>query len=299
MAAILAALAALVCMERVAWGAGAVPRPEPRVAHRVETSPVHGPPQSTAGSAQGERTHVPREATPGPIGAETPRAAPAAEASELPSTCSPAALSAYNYEVARKYLEHRPPPTPGPGMAAPAPAPHLLVSGRVSGDQWALLPLQTVWTPPAAGGDGAFRLTLVSEAGAVTEVSFEPRAVEGLPGVSVFTLLVPDPGPLARVELSDGKKRLWEKRAVTPARAGEEDLVQLEESGDALQLSWDAAAFPYALVTHLSDGRRTTLAVGLEGGAASLTKGNLPDDGLFEVSLSDGVRTTARYFPRR
>jgi hypothetical protein len=229
-------------------------------------------------------------------------AAPMRERSAGASSCSPAALAAYNYEVVRKYLEH-PEPSTGPTAPESSASPHLLVSGRVQGDQWTLLPLQTVWTRAGASASatGTYRLALVSESGEVTEVRFQPSSARELPGVSVFTLLVPDPGPLARVELSDGKKQLWEKRAsaVPDSSLRDEDVVQVEESDGALQLSWDAATFPFALVAHLSDGRRTTLGVGLEGGAASLPKGSLPEDGLFEVSLSDGVRTTARYFPRR
>jgi hypothetical protein len=66
--------------------------------------------------------------------------------------------------------------------------------------------------------------------------------------------------------------------------------VQVTEKNGTLQLSWDAARYPYLTVTHVGT-QRSTLAQDLQGGSASLPMANVPAGGSFEFSLSDGLNT--------
>ena len=73
------------------------------------------------------------------------------------------------------------------------------------------------------------------------------------------------------------------------AQAVSAPRVQVQESGGAQTLTWDAARHPYLTVTWVGTEQRRTLAQDLRGGSATLSSADLPTGGSFELGLSDGL----------
>ena len=77
--------------------------------------------------------------------------------------------------------------------------------------------------------------------------------------------------------------------AIGLARAQAVKPTTVQRSGSGVTVTWDAAAYSSVALAHIvMDGTRTTLALGLTGGAATVELGEL-GAGQFEVSASDGL----------
>ena len=62
-----------------------------------------------------------------------------------------------------------------------------------------------------------------------------------------------------------------------------------ENEDGFLHLTWNSALHPGLSVVHRGGGQRQTLALDLEGGAASLPITGLPPGGSFELALRRGL----------
>jgi hypothetical protein len=72
--------------------------------------------------------------------------------------------------------------------------------------------------------------------------------------------------------------------------------ISVERNGSSVTVTWDAKAYSSVAVAHIApDGTRTTLALGLTGGLATLELGAL-NAGRFEVSASDGLNGIKQRF---
>ena len=67
--------------------------------------------------------------------------------------------------------------------------------------------------------------------------------------------------------------------------------VKVSSVPGGVVLEWNASAFPFASVSHLSDEGHTTLSLYATGGKTFVSTLGLADGGAFEVSLSDGVQS--------
>ena len=171
----------------------------------------------------------------------------------------------------------------------------LLVSGRVSNGQITLEPMQRITGVASAPVTGLYNLTLETENG-VKQVAFDVRTVthedgsEALLESAQFSFTMPDPGSISKATVSGyGVASLQRSAAVALARAQAVKPTSVQRNGATVTVTWDAAVYSRVAVAHIApDGTRTTLALGLTGGSATLELGAL-DAGQFEVSGSDGL----------
>jgi len=197
--------------------------------------------------------------------------------------CDPSWISNYNYTRVQQFLESRPQSPSQPGLVS---SPYIQVSGRFAAGQVTLSPLSIIETPATPDWEGGpYTLTLYGER--TVSVPFGTAQVADL-DEQHFALLIPLVKDVYAVEVSRAGQVLA-RRLAGPARPPQQAVVKPVLGG--VEVSWDAAAFRYASLSHLGSGTHTTLALQLEGGRAFVSTLGLEDGGAFEVSLSDGVQS--------
>ena len=210
---------------------------------------------------------------------------------DVMSYCGTNWVSDYMYRRVQLFLEQFP-------SLASANAPVsdlLLVSGTVNDGQITLEPLQRIGGVASAPKSGLYNLTLETASGA-KQVSFDlQRATHEddtgkLIDNASFSFIMPDPGSISKVTISGyGVASSQQSAAVTPARVQSVKPTTVQRSGSSVTVTWDAAVYSSVTLAHIApDGTRTTLALGLTGGASTLELGAL-GPGQFEVSASDGL----------
>src|SRR6185295_17154456 len=103
-----------------------------------------------------------------------------------------------------------------------------------------------------------------------------------------FAWLMPDVPNLYAVEIRKNGK-LFGRKIAGPQQQSQ--TAEVKRVPDGVELVWNAAAFPFASIAHVSDQGHTTLSLWLEGGRAFVSTDGLEEGGMFEVSLSDGVQS--------
>jgi len=212
-------------------------------------------------------------------------------------------FSDYTYAAIQTYLEARPQAAPfvvAPfGGTGPDGASDLvLISGSIGVGGSRIDAVQAARGVPRVPPGGEFVLRLHTAAGGRFDVPFDAAAVDhASPPQRHFQVLVPDPGPLGRVEvLRDGVQIVARDAAAgtgdTATKSVASASVSATESGGALTVTWDAVRHPTATVVHVAPGgARTGLAVRAPGGRSVLRTDALPAGGVFEIALSDGLNT--------
>lgn len=215
---------------------------------------------------------------------------------DVMSYCDGDWFSDYNYRKMQGYL------TPGdrtlaandPAAALDVAQELLMVSGRMHNGVIELQPLRPLHgTPRPPDAAGAYLLRITTQAGGVIEVRFGMKEIDHLPQSQRFGFSIPHPGAIAKLEvLLDGRvlntKELRKRAQGAAAEVAPTQLLQSSEAAGQLQVTWDAARYPFLSVTHVG-AKRSTLALDLQGGSATLPVGALPAGGRFEFSLSDGL----------
>jgi hypothetical protein len=198
---------------------------------------------------------------------------------DLMSYCNPSWVSDYNYKKVQTALEAQPFIT---GAPASPYVKTIVVAGvngrlkpvyRVTARLDALTP--TARTVRARFVDGRERVVpvLVREAADTPETEAH------------FIAKLEDLGPLARIDVLEGGRLI---ASHVPAFVPEAPRFEVRAvDKNTLSLTWDSRRWPYAAIAHLGD-ERTTLALGLTGGAQLIHTDGLPEGGQLEVSLSDG-----------
>ncbi len=211
---------------------------------------------------------------------------------DLMSYCDPAWVSDYNYNRVQVFLEANPPRV---NVVAGDDQPLMMVTGRLTPQGLVLSPLQRFVGRASQPERTDVVLGLVTADGARHVFGAQLLEVsEG--GEHHFVAAVPDVGPLVRVEVEKDGALIGSRKAGPPAPFD----AKLAEKPGALEVTWDAAAHPWAMVAHVGQGgERTTLALWLTGGHAVLPLADLPDGGGWDVSLSDGVNAARASLPRR
>lgn len=218
---------------------------------------------------------------------------------DLMSYCGPTWVSEYMYSRVQDFLEKNPPGD----KASAAASSLLLVSGSVSNGQVTLEPLQRMTGVPAsAPTSGRYALRLETASGN-RQVSFglQTAIYEDAAGnethKSHFSFTMPDPGSISKLSISENGASKFEQSAATRVlRTQSARATTVQRNGPSLTVTWDSGAYPSLAVAHIApDGTRTTLALGLTGGTATLELGAL-GAGQFEVSASDGLNGIKQRF---
>jgi hypothetical protein len=223
---------------------------------------------------------------------------------DVMSYCDNAWISDYMYGKVQSYLETN---VPNPASTA-QPGNHLLVSGRIREGKVELRPLVRYQGFPAESRPGSYQFSLkgtkgtqTARFGTITSVAHGMSISEhahhsGQPMPQIFEeyfkFSIPDVGNIEQLEVAlDGVVQL-SRTARTIAQA---DKLRLEERANNLQVTWNAAAYPYASLIHVSDGgERTTLSLWMEGGQQEVSLEGVSAGGRFEVQLSDGITAVVR-----
>ncbi|MCS7101509.1 MAG: IPT/TIG domain-containing protein [Burkholderiaceae bacterium] len=209
--------------------------------------------------------------------------------------CNGSWFSDYNLREVQRFLEARPQPTTlFVENATEGEVLHL--SGRIVAGAVRFGPVRRGRGAATAVSGGAYRVRLQMADGGVVELPVQTVAVDHVdPPEEHFFATLPAPGPLARVDLLRQGAVLphaADSRAIARiqrAQATPSVPLQWQERGNALEISWDAAATPYLSVAHRVNGMRTVLALDRRGGRATVDIGALPPGGEYEFSLSDGL----------
>jgi Peptidase M66 len=205
--------------------------------------------------------------------------------------CGTTWISDYMYRKVQIFLEAK----PSVASVITTATDLLLVSGTVKDGQVTLEPLQRITGVASAPEPGLYDLSLETASG-TKQVSFDLRKVTHEDGTgklidnASFSFTMPDPGSISKVTISGyGVANLEQRAVVGVARVQAVQPTTVKRSGSSVTVQWDASVYSSVAVAHIaSDGTRTTLALGLTGGTATLELGAL-GAGQFEVSASDGL----------
>lgn len=226
-----------------------------------------------------------------------------AAGTDIMGYCNGAWFSDYNLREVSRFLEARPQPVTLAAASNPT-AEVLVISGAVDAHGVRLTPLRVMRGAASSVNEGDTTLRLTMADGSAMEHRFAAVEVDHMPGESHFVLRVPNPGVIASVQISRGAvpMRLTTAEVAAPVRAtaGEASNAQpmAAVQGNQLEVSWNAAAMPYATVSLLVNNERHTLTINARGGRVTVPLLSLPVGGELEVSLSDGLNTRLVMLPR-
>jgi hypothetical protein len=215
---------------------------------------------------------------------------------DIMSYCGGQVFSDYNYRKMQTYLTPSDKSMVNVSAAAVTSATQdlLLISGEIGASGTAELnPVKSLVGRPQAPEAGAYTLRIVSASGTV-DIPFAPRTLDHDSTLQHFGFTIPNPGAIQGITVLQGGKTLLNSQAraagtAVRAQAVSAPRVQVQESGGAQTLTWDAARHPYLTVTWVGTEQRRTLAQDLRGGSATLSSADLPTGGSFELGLSDGL----------
>jgi hypothetical protein len=240
----------------------------------------------------------------------SPLGAAGANTRDVMGYCNGSWFSDYNYRAVQLFLEGM--PNAQTQVQAQVQAAKvgsagevLVISGSIGLGGVRLAPVQVTTGLADAPAAGDYMLQMQLADGRTLELPFDAELVDhAMPPERHFLLRVPNPGPLAGLQVVRGSvalartdaaqvnvQRAAEQMRATRASAGGAAAmgsVSVSELGGTLELRWDAAAYPILAVSHVGKERRV-LAVQLRGGQARLDIADLPAGGSYEFSLSDGL----------
>jgi len=218
------------------------------------------------------------------------------------SYCSGNHFSDYNYRKIQTYLS----PLDarinnGATISLSGPQELLLISGNINLNKASLNPVKSLFGTARVPQEGPYTLR-ISTANRVVDYRFAGEELDHLPNVRNFSFTVPNPGQIVGIAVYKDGVALGQiagssasasgatPNGTAPRVSDDAPQVQAVESNGVLNITWDAARYTYLSVTHVS-AARTTLALDLRGGKASLPLLGLPAGGSFEFGLSDGLNT--------
>jgi Peptidase M66 len=223
---------------------------------------------------------------------------------DLMSYCGPDWVSSYMYDRVQTFIE-KTPSTASFNASATANSDLLLISGSMIAGQVSLEPIQRISGTASTPTAGPYSLSLETATGK-RQVLFEVHRLTHEDGTGKvfdkahFSFTMPDPGTISKLTITENNVVKLERSAggmlsTQSARASVQPIT-VQRNGSSVSLTWDAKAYSSVAVAHIApDGTRTTLALGLTGGTASLELGAL-GAGQFEVSASDGLNGIKQRF---
>ncbi|MBU1359335.1 MAG: zinc-dependent metalloprotease [Gammaproteobacteria bacterium] len=219
------------------------------------------------------------------------------------SYCPGDTFSDYNYRLMQRLLD--PASASAVDAAAEEPAPQaprelLLIAGSIRGTQVELAPVKRFEGRPGGTGGQAYLLRLETTSG-VVEYPFDTEELDHDSETRLFTLSIPAPGSVRRLQIFQRKQMIYERVAVPGSSVAAQQTrqktstppVQLFEQNGEARVSWDAGSYPYLTVVHVG-AQRTVLMQDMrdrQAASATLPLSGLPAGGDFELILSDGLNT--------
>jgi Peptidase M66 len=214
---------------------------------------------------------------------------------DLMSYCGPEWVSEYMYDRVQSFVEKNPSTA---SFNASVNADLLLISGSINAGTVSLEPIQRISGTAFAQTAGTYSLNLETATG-TRQVSFETHNITHTDGSgkqidrASFSFTMPDPGSISKLTITENNVLKLEQSTTgmlrTQSVQASVQPISVKRSGSSVSLTWDAKAYSSVAVAHIApDGTRTTLALGLTGGSATLELGVL-NAGQFEVSASDGL----------
>ncbi len=204
---------------------------------------------------------------------------------DVMSYCNPTWVSDHNYRRAQQHMDGSQAFDPAAVLPSIVLQDAALISGRSTRSGVSLGPvyrLRAAVTELASGGESLVRLTRVDG----TELEVPVAWVETSEGDERhFFAIVPWPGELRRVALVTRGEEMTSRSATAAALAGDVKLIRI----DARTIRVRAPAGVSIAVAHLG-AERTTLTLGARGPDVLVRTEGL-EGGVYEVSLSDGVRS--------
>jgi hypothetical protein len=221
---------------------------------------------------------------------------------DLMSYCGPDWVSEYMYDRVQSFIEKNPSKA---SFNTNASADLLLISGSINAGTLSLEPIQRISGTASAPTAGTYSLTLETATG-TRQVWFETHGLthEDGTGKTVdkahFSFTIPDPGTISKLTITENNLVKLEQSTTgmlrTQSAQASVQPISVKRSGSSVTLTWDASAYSSVAIAHIApDGTRTTLALGLTGGMATLELGTL-GAGQFEVSASDGLNGIKQRF---
>lgn len=213
---------------------------------------------------------------------------------DLMGYCGTRWISGYNYGLVRDRLVAQSQVQPLLAQASQTPEPLVTVSGWISKSGAVTFgnTRRSVGIAPKTGGenrDGGHRLQAAFGDGSVTTHSVSAWQIgcgKPNPRGDYFTITIPDRSGLHAIAMVDAAGRELARHMDSFDVTMVDSIVQSEEVGETLSVSWNATAYPELSVVHVGPAGRTTLALDLRGGAATLSTRELPAGGSFEFSLT-------------
>jgi Peptidase M66 len=216
--------------------------------------------------------------------------------------CGTEWVSDYMYNKVQLFLESNVPSAASVNTTA---TDLLLVSGTLENGQVHLEPMQRISGVTSATKPGPYGLALETATGP-KQVSFDVRHITHTDGNGIidkaqFSFTMPDPGSISKVTITENNVVKLERStggrlSAQSAQATTAQPITVQRNGSSVTVNWDARAYSSVTVAHIApDGTRTTLALGLTGGTATLELGAL-GAGQFEVSASDGLNGIKQRF---
>jgi trimeric autotransporter adhesin len=204
-------------------------------------------------------------------------------------------FSDYNLREVQRFLEAK---TPSTATDIPS-ADVLIVSGAMDSSGVRLAPVRSVRGRRASVQTGPYVLRLTLRGGAVIEKRFDVSALDHSRGEGHFLVEIPHPGELVAIDVrGEGRQIPVVSRGTVdriPLRTGvgvasvDGPWASLSSRSGMLDVSWNGLVSPFATLTLVSNTTRRTLAINASGGKFSVPAASLPEGGVLEVSLSDGL----------
>jgi Peptidase M66 len=221
---------------------------------------------------------------------------------DLMSYCGPDWVSSYMYDRVQTFIEKTPSTA---SFTANASGDLLLISGSINAGVVSLEPIQRISGTASTPTAGPYRLLLKTASG-THQVSFEVHHITHEDGTGKvfdkahFSFTMPDPGNISKLTISENSVVKLEQSAggMLSAQSVQANAqpITVKRTGSSVTVNWDAKAYSSVAVAYIApDGTRTTLALGLTGGTATLELGGL-GAGQFEVSASDGLNGIKQRF---
>ena len=204
---------------------------------------------------------------------------------DVMSYCQSIWVSDYNYGKAQDHMENSQTFDPTAVLADVVGEDSVLISGRLSAGVATLSPVYRVLASPTALVDADTRLRINTVEG--RELSVPVTVMRPAEGDELhFFAVIRWPGELARLSVERSGVVLATRGASAALLPGQVEVQRVDAT--TIRVTWTGAAT--ATVAHLG-AVRTTLTIGASGGSVVLRTDGL-EGGRFEVSLSNGLRTT-------
>ncbi len=210
-------------------------------------------------------------------------------------------ISDYNYKGIQNTLEAK-----STSLSSAPLQPAFFISGKISHGIVSLEPVNLIFSRPNGCDFGPLTLSLKTSTKTL-ECHFKPSSARADTGTAnghipgneqSFAFVIPASGSIENLSISGSGIDFSQSAAPrTTISAQSTPEVSLQQSAGNARLIWNANQYAYASVSYLST-ESMTLAINERGGILDFSTDKLPDGGVFEVSLSDGLNTYRQEFPR-